>query len=85
MIRVATFEPKRPDIRSGFRIGFGVGEPLSIRRKGTRINRMLRLQEVFRGAGAIRANPEKSGLRILIGDVRAVRTPDREIVAKGCW
>jgi hypothetical protein len=43
---------------------------------------MLRLQEVFRGAGGIRANPKKSGLRILIGDVPAVRTPDRQIVAR---
>src|SRR5215475_6488883 len=83
MIRVASFERERPNVVPSFRIGLGVGEPFAIRRKGTRIDWALTLHKAFRGAGGIRADPKKSRLRILIGDVPAVRTPDREIVARG--
>src|SRR5262249_23416824 len=83
MIRVASLDRERPDVSSRFRSSLGVGEPFSIWRKGTRIEWVLTSHKAFRGAGGIRADPKNSGLRILIGNVAAVRTPDRQIVARG--
>src|SRR5947207_14620126 len=81
MIRVACVQRERPNVGSGFRIKLGVREPLAVRRKRVWKHAALAARKAFRGLGTIRADPKDSTLARIVGDVLAIRTPNREIVA----